>query len=80
MVVLIETMISNKAYSHNRMGYVVVCLPVSSKDDGGVQGWSYLVVQERPKGWSMELMLLHGPNMVSCKFIYSVQMTLLIRA
>ena len=48
--------------------------------DGGVQGGVELVVRYQPKGWSVESMHFHRPNMVSYEVATNIKRTLIIGA
>ena len=63
-MVLTETKITDHYYFHNRLGYNVVCLPAIMMDARGEKGGVDMVVQERPKGWSIESKRLHRPKLV----------------
>ena len=58
----------------------MVCLLVAATASGGVQGGLILVVHERQKGRSVELMRFHGNNVVICGVVSGVHRTLPIRA
>ena len=77
-MILTEINIPDEAYCHNGIGYNVVCLPAATTASGGEQGGVGIVVQERPKGWSVESTRFHGSNMVSCEVISGGQMNPLI--
>ena len=79
-MILMETKFTNHAYFHNRLGYNVLCLPVITTEAGGAQGGVVLVVRDDSKGWSVQVMLFHGPNMVICEVFASGKRTPLIGA
>ena len=78
IMILMRTKFTNQAYCHNRLGYNMVYSPEIMIEYGGAQGVAVLVVQDQPKGWSVELKRFHGPNVVSCDFITQVKWTPLI--
>ena len=64
-----ETKIPDILYYHNILGYEVVFYQDTVVTDGGSQGVVRLVSQERPKGWNVESVQFHGPNIVRCKIV-----------
>ena len=45
---------------------------------GGAQGGVCLVVWEKPRGWSLEYIRFHGPNLVICEVVNDRKWTLII--
>ena len=80
LMILTYTKVTYQAYCYNIMGYNVVCLLVITMDSGGAQGGVSLVVQDQPKGWIVESVQFHGPNVVICEVVASNKQTLLIGA
>ena len=62
------------------MVYNVVCLSDITTNRGGAQGGVGLVLRDQPKGWRVESMRFHGPNVVICEIVAGVKRTQLISA
>ena len=56
----------------------MVCFPEIATTDGGPQDVVGLVVRDRPQGWSVEFIPLHGPIVVISEVIYSGKCTFLV--
>ena len=79
-MVLTETKATDQSYCHKKLGCDVVCSLAITKDAGGVQGGSGLIMQDQPKGWSIELTPFHRMSVVICEIIAGVKRTPLIGA
>ena len=47
----------------------MICSVARPSSTGGSQGGMWLVSQDRPNGWGIELTRFHGTNVVSCEII-----------
>ena len=77
-MVMVDTNITDQVYCRNRLVYDVVCFPEIVRDSGREQGGVVLVVQDRPKGWSVKSTCFHRRNMVSFKVVVGIKQTPLI--
>ena len=60
------------------LGYNVLCLSEIMKEAGRAQGGLVLVVQDQPKGWSVDLTRFDGTNVVICEVVYGGKRNLII--
>ena len=69
IMLLTDTKIQTEEYSHNRLGYDVICSAARPSSTGGAQVDVGLVLQEWTNGWGIESTRFHGLNVVSCKIM-----------
>ena len=58
----------------------MLCLTVIATEAGGAQRGVRMVVRDQPRGCSIELTCLHGPNVVRCEAITDRKWTPIIGA
>ena len=69
IMLMTEKKIQTEEYSHNRLGYNVICSTVRPSKVGGSQGNVGLVSRDRPNTWDIESTHFHRPNVVICKIV-----------
>ena len=69
VMLLTEMNIHTEAYTHNRLGYELMCSKAHPFSAGGYQCGVGPVTRERLDGWGIESIRLHRPNMVSSKIV-----------
>ena len=79
LMILTETNINDQAHFRNMMGYDVILSKATTTADGDAKGGVGMIIREKPQVWNINSTRFHGPNMVSCKVIYSNNIMPLIR-
>ena len=78
VILLAETKIQMEQYSHNHLGYSVICLKARQDSAGEAHGGVGLVTREHPYGWGIESTRFHRQNMISCKIVNGPTLNLFV--